>query len=394
MTTTLNTQNRNLASRRAESLAGLLDIPDSYYRRAEQRYHSFADHLHRDGSTVRECGPDVYSQGSFRFGTVIRPLLDGEEYDLDMAVELDRLSKSQLTQHELKTLIGGEVRSYAAAHAFKSDPEEKHRCWRLDYADEDLRFHMDIVPAVPEDPAVKAAIAAAVEAAEGCGGHAGHAVAITDDRHPHYRQATGDWPMSNPRGYARWFEGQMRVAAERKLRAEGRVLVTASVDEVPAWQWKTPLQRSVQLLKRHRDVMFRDRCELAPISMILTTLAARSYAGEADLYEALAGILDRMTTHVRQGTPRIPNPVNPGEDFADRWKRKPELEEAFFGWHAQAKADFARLAANLSAAELREHAQDQLRLNVDETVARNLANTIKPVAPAIITSAPGPWGRR
>ena len=29
----------------------------------------------------------------------------------------------------------------------------------------------------------------------------------------------------------------------------------AKVDDVPPYEWKTPLQRSIQIMKRHRDVM-------------------------------------------------------------------------------------------------------------------------------------------
>ena len=38
------------------------------------------------------------------------------------------------------------------------------------------------------------------------------------------------------------------------------------------------LRRSIQLTKRHRDVYFASNVTLAPISIILTTLTAQSYA--------------------------------------------------------------------------------------------------------------------
>ena len=47
----------------------------------------------------------------------------------------------------------------------------------------------------------------------------------------------------------------------------------AAVEDVPTYELKTPLQRAVQLLTRHRDVMFADNPDVAPISMILTNLA-------------------------------------------------------------------------------------------------------------------------
>ena len=42
------------------------------------------------------------------------------------------------------------------------------------------------------------------------------------------------------------------------------------------------------LLKRHRDTMFRHKLDVAPISMIITNLAAHAYGGETDLAEEFA----------------------------------------------------------------------------------------------------------
>ena len=41
----------------------------------------------------------------------------------------------------------------------KLEPEETNRCWALLYAENDgLRFHIDILPSLPEEEAVKAAL--------------------------------------------------------------------------------------------------------------------------------------------------------------------------------------------------------------------------------------------
>jgi hypothetical protein len=51
------------------------------------------------------------------------------------------------------------------------------------------------------------------------------------------------------------------------------------VEEVPDWYVKTTLQRTVQALKRHRNIYFVDGPENRPASIIITTLAARAYCG-------------------------------------------------------------------------------------------------------------------
>jgi len=44
----------------------------------------------------------------------------------------------------------------------------------------------------------------------------------------------------------------------------------------------------------------------------------QSQIGEQSVCECLAGILQRMPDHINAAHPCVPNPVNPGEDFADK----------------------------------------------------------------------------
>lgn len=98
---------------------------------------------------------------------------------------------------------------------------------------------------------------------------------------------------------------------------------------VPAYELKTPLQRAIQLLKLHRDVMFADNPEVAPISMILTNLSGQAYGTESDVYLAVRGMLSRMLDFVRDERPYVPNPTHPAEDYADKWSKDPRLERNF-----------------------------------------------------------------
>jgi len=206
--------------------------------------------LECEESQVVTFDPDVHPQGSFRYGTVIRLLLKEEEYDLDLVCTLLELSKDVLSQQDVKDLVGQEIKAYAESNGRREPVREKRRCWRLDYAD-DVSFHMDILPALPDDDAFKASLVRMGVPKE----LAAHAIAITDREHPLFTEIQNDWPRSNPKGYAQWFESRMRSAAQ--ARTETLVLEAkyASIDDVPAFEWKTPLQRAIQLLKRHRDVI-------------------------------------------------------------------------------------------------------------------------------------------
>ena len=48
---------------------------------------------------------------------------------------------------------------------------------------------------------------------------------------------------------------------------------------------------SIQLMKRHRDVMFRKNCDLGPISVILTNLGANAYEGKTDSGVAVVAVV-------------------------------------------------------------------------------------------------------
>lgn len=373
-------------------LIKLIEIPPSYYQLARDRYDSLGRFLD-ESPVLAGFNPQVYPQGSFQYGTVIRPILVTEEYDLDLVCQIEA-TKAAYTQRQIKHLIGGEIKRYAKENDFKSPAKEKKRCWRLDYAD-DVSFHMDILPAIPESVAlIQAFVAAGVEPQ-----FAMHAVSITDKEDEAYNTLCDRWPSSNPRGFARWFESKMAANAEpvrKQLVLEGAY---ATVDEVPAYKWKTTLQRCIQLLKRHRDVMFKDSTDVKPISMIITTLAARSYCGESNLYEALATILDAMPKLVSTSDPRVPNPVDPAEDFADKWKHDDRLETNFRLWCQRAKSDFESLRF-LGMADLKGRISEDLNIeyDVNSTIATGIVGaaasqqSARPKA-VNITSPSRPWGQ-
>ena len=329
-----------------EDLAASLQVPSSRYEAAERSYKAVGNWLCRDASCVRRADPKIYIQGSFRLGTAIRPISDSEDYDVDLVCELS-LSKTELTQARLKALLGGELKAYAEAHQM-DEPEEGRRCWTQHYADE-AQFHVDTLPALLDAAHQRMLL-----------GRRGlstkwteTAIAITDRDHLNFRQITEDWPHSNPKGYAKWFHSKMREIFEARrlaLALEAR----ASVEDIPDYRVRTPLQSAIQILKRHRDMMFIEQPDDKPISIIVTTLAAHAYLQEATISGALYSILDRMDLYIedRNGVVWIPNPTDPAENFADRWTKYPERKATFYEWLTQARKDFdaAAQASNRATA--------------------------------------------
>lgn len=392
-----------LANRSNDVLKSILEkieLPDGAYEKAEKRYKDIGEWFHRPESSCIEYNPLVFSQGSFRLGTAIKPDSD-EEYDLDMGCNLRKgLSKSDITQEQLKKLVGEELEQYRKARNIKEELAEKKRCWRLEYAD-GLSFHMDIVPCIPESETGRVALKKRmVESSRFDDALAQNvselAVSITDNTDPVYKVTADFWRISNPEGYARWFETRMKTA--QSIINEREMSLKASIDSLPYYQWKTPLQQAIQLLKRHRDTMFKNNEDSKPISVIITTLAAKAYNGEADLASALSNILASMINYINANVPLVPNPVNPAEDFADKWydesSAEYELRENFYKWLYQAKADFRALCTKDDSQLIVEAADRGLDINLDATnVALVLGLSAAVVTPTKVIQAsdPKPW---
>jgi len=149
---------------------------------------------------------------------------------------------------------------------------------------------------------------------------------------------------------------------EKRLLVERHPEMFKGIEEVPTEIVRTPLQRVIQLLKRHRDMRFLGHKweDEKPISMIITTLAAQAYDNESELYTALKNILDRISDYVnthliqkRNGEWYIPNPVDPAENFADRWNVPGSKgANAFFQWVEWVKQDLAVALGHDSLAEI------------------------------------------
>ncbi len=340
----MNTTNRKMLQNHddvLESIAQKIDITESLEEKARTRYQSVGEWLDREDSTIRRYSPEVYPQGSFLLGTVIRPVGDADAFDIDLVCKL-RADKRHFTMASLKNIVGNELFEYSKYHRMQKYPKDGHRCWTLEYSD-NAKFHMDILPALPNEKDYQDLLefsgyrnlANDREIVQ-------EAIAITDKKNPKFFNYTDDWPISNPKGYAVWFKSrQAEVINNLKRSIMEREIIYFSIEEIPDHKVKTPLQRAIQLLKRHRDTMFIGRSD-KPISIIITTLAAHAYNGEVTISEALRTILKLMGCYIenRNGTYWIQNPVNPNENFADKWAENITKASDFFDWLKRAQRDF------------------------------------------------------
>ena len=387
-----------------EKVAEAIDIPPSKYQDAVNRYQSVGQWL--EGGRYLGCTgePSIYPQGSFRLGTVVRPIRGGVEadYDIDLVCELP-IPKHRTDACSVKTMVGDRLREH---HRYrKLLDEEGKRCWTLEYAEQDdIGFHLDVLPSVPDRRSIPDS-----------------SIAITDKRGTVY-----EWSASNPKDYGDWFDSRNRAALEPVLMEQKRSIqaraftVYASVDEVPDQLVRTPLQRSIQIMKRHRDVMFNNprRNDYQPISMIVTTLAARLYRSEPDVYSALTELVSKLHAYtvlvdnrsvdrafasfnLIERTPDgrwyIGNPVNPEENFADRWHEDNHARaKAFFSWVAALKGDLVNILDKSHPRTVRE----RLAMTLGASAVSSYLGLIAPAEAAVsgppkvhISGAAKPWKR-
>ena len=333
-----------------------LDISPTKYKQAIDRFNSMKTHLEQGNYPGTYRAPDVYLQGSFKLGTEIRPFKNSKDadYDIDLVCNLAHL-KQEVLASTVKNQVGQRIIENGTYSRLLD--EEGKRCWTLNYAEDDgVGFHMDILPSVAENSLLARPQSIA---------------ATNKDQENNY-----SWTTSNPKGFAEWFYERNGTAFEQaKLTQKQRIFNSQrqlynSIDDVPNIHVKTPLQRAIQLLKRHRDVRFSqsDIEAFKPISMIITVLAAKTYNNEPTIYETLRNLISALNQHSHQisnnfvfndyyarntytlitrtsdGKWFIPNPTNPGENFADRWHEDNNARaNAFFQWVGWLRDDFINI---------------------------------------------------
>lgn len=328
------------------NIAEALDIPDHYYEDAIGAYEDISNHLAEEGSPLHGYSPTLYPQGSFRLGTVVRPHYKEDEYDIDLVCRLE-IKKESTTQKELKKKIGDRLK---ARSDLELKLEELGRCWRLSYPQQ---FHLDVLPVIPdaENPDT--------------------GILLTD-------KDLRNWQKSDPIAYAEWFYKRMELIANEKRAAIAEAR-QADIEDVPEWQVRTPLQRVVQLLKRHRDIYFGKDFDDKPTSILITTLAAHAYQNQPVISQAISNVVRGMKNYIekRNGCWWVENPVQKEENFADKWNTFPERKQKFDEWLAQAESAFTEATVTKSVKEASAHLTHSLGQSLVQEATAKLGATLQ-----------------
>ena len=265
------------------------------------------------------------------------------------------ISADNISPKLLKKLIGDRLKEH---ETYKNMLSETNRGWSINYANE---FHLDITPSLDNH-------------------HEPHneSELVADTKLKQYMP-------SNPRGYTEWFEEASEKVPSisiTKSMFESRNSMfdmedSVTVTEIPEHNMSKPLlKRFIQIFKRYRDVMFEDKDD-APISIIITTLATKSYLycierfSYDNEYDLMVDVLKNMPVFITEsyGVYTVDNPTVDGENFAEKWNEKPIKKINFNNWHTSCTEFFISFHSDMG--------QDVLLDSIEEGFGSKPAELIR-----------------
>lgn len=286
----------NYTLQREELLARIaqeLQLDKTRLEKMESAYKAIFELLKRDEDFFKNLEIELYSQGSKRIGTTVKPI-NGDDFDLDTVMHIYDVFSNYTPEFIYNELL----RVIEDDEYYKSIREKKNRCVRLNYKSD---FHMDILPACMWNTFDK------------------EKIAIPE-------KLRKNWSSGNPKGFAEWFLNIANTVRKSILKSYSEFLLEAKVETEPLpaeLYLKTPLQRAVQLIKRYRDIYYQNKSN--PVSsIVLTTLMAKFYEGEESIFETIDNVTSRIQNSYNESINaqqkfKVLNPVDEEEDFTDSW---------------------------------------------------------------------------
>lgn len=367
-----------------------LDITPTMFNNAVEKYNALAHYLNDN-----ELSADIYPQGSFALGTIIRPNTKDSDasYDLDFICHVHS-EKENMSPSELRNRIEYVLKN---SGVYRDKLKVFDECFTIQYADiNGVSFSIDIVPAVEESTSVKKILISKSNRPDLI------ETSIAIPKHTGNKNYT--WLTNNPRGFKTWFE-EINSHFLAVQRAEIRNAIYAShrdtfdsIDEIPSDLERTTLQRVIQIIKFHRNNYYEkleNGDDLKPISAIVNTLAAhiaKNADPSWDVFSLLSFILNELkiySEHMRIDSNEfdklynlrsaithnnkiwtIQNPANPHDNLADKWNTNSDIPKTFFKWVSICYDDLIT-SLNLPDIEFRSNLENAF----GENIVRNSLGT-------------------
>lgn len=351
-----------------EKLLASIDISPTMEKNAHDRYESISKYLEEQGLNC-----NFYPQGSFLLGTVVRPYKDGKDkiYDLDVISMIDK-EKFDTNPNQTKNDVG-ELLKESGLYSEKLKEEDTH-CWTLEYANVgDVGFTLDIVPSVVNDYSV----------------YDNYNEATIDQKSISITERISDgryeWKQSNPIGFGDWFSqiSNRHMSESQIIQQRSRLLyelrgLYASAEEIPTYLYRSSLQRSVQLLKRIRDVYYERKTNqlYKPSTFLLTSLVASAVEHEDNL--SVDEIINVFINGYKKGTisimhgVNIINPIDSSEVINYGGTRK--HHESMIDWLNHIE----KYLLNIETRKFEQEIRNELHVPISSDTNENDVSEIKP----------------
>lgn len=283
-----------------QTLVGRITPTEEQRAFLQKQWNDMADHVKREVTAKHGYPVSSWLQGSYKFGTLIRPVHLGEEYDVDLGIYFEWEDEDvEPTPGQLRVWVQDELLVYKALCDELKTIEEPplERCSRASFISQ---FHID-TPTY-------------------------HLAPRKDVRR--LACLSNGWEHSDPKAIYKWFRDAVSGSDRDQLR------------------------RLVRYMKAWAALSFDDAPDSRPSSIMLTILVTQTYqnmfldrlVGIADddaLIAVIKALHDRLF-----GDRRVPNPVDMREDL-NRMS-----EEAWEGF-------LPRLEALRDVAERANEAEDE-----------------------------------
>lgn len=249
----------------------------------------------------------IFVQGSFAIDTAIKPLRK-DEVDVDMVAMFSQVwtpgMQVQSFYKKLEEIFQGS--------RYEDMYEVYKNVIRINYSS---NYHFDIMPTLP----ITASNSNSLKAVD---------------------TKMSRWVNRFPKLYIDWFINKANLINDYEKgilfdRSRYSVevfkkMATEPLKEPKEYYSKAPLTRIIQLIKRARDVFFKDVDEFIPQSIVLTTIVANDYKGEQSIYKALLNASKGLFSYAKSNKQfTIVNPVSQKEIFTDKWQKEPKYYENF-----------------------------------------------------------------
>jgi hypothetical protein len=252
-----------------QTLIGRVSPTEEQRTFLQQQWNDLADHLKHELPAKHGYPMSSWLQGSYKFGTQIKPVRLGEEYDVDFGIYFEWEHEDvEPTPGQLREWVQNELIDYndLCAELKKIEEPPLERCSRATYI---KQFHVDTLT---------------------------YHLAPTKDRR-RLACLSNRWEHSDPKAIYKWFRDAVSGSDRDQLR------------------------RLVRYLKDWAALSFDDAPDSRPSSIMLTVLITQAYQGM--FLDRLVGVADDdaliaviKTVHERLfGHRAVPNPIDTREDL-------------------------------------------------------------------------------